>query len=230
MSRGLQKIYSELPKHYELIDHILTFGLDILCRRRAARIAVADGGERWLDMCCGTGEMATALKRLSRNGTMLTACDFSLPMLSQATLKPEAKDIRFAISEAGALPFADHTFDLITVSFATRNLNSSRGTLIKRFREFHRVLKPGGRYVNLETSQPESRVIRKLMHIYVGLTVKQVGSWISGSKEGYSYLASSIPRFYPAGELAEILREAGFSEISYQPLFFGITAIHKAVR
>jgi len=230
MSKGLQRIYTELPEHYELIDHILTLGIDIMCRRRAAKIAIADGGSRWLDMCSGTGEMVANLKRLSQNGTSLTACDFSLPMLRKATLKKEAEDIRFALSEAGALPFRDETFDLVTVSFATRNLNSSRETLVRRFAEFRRVLKPGGRYVNLETSQPRLGIIRKLMHLYVGLTVKQVGSWISGSKDGYSYLAKTIPKFYRAEELAEILTEAGFSEVSFKRLFFGITAVHKAVK
>lgn len=230
MNKGLQKVYSEIPASYELINHVLTFGMDIICRKKAALIAVEDGGERWLDVCCGTGEMAVNLVKLSGNGTRLHAADFSFPMVKLALLKPETSQVSFAISEAEHLPYPDDSFDLITISFATRNLNSSRDMLIKRFREFFRVLKPGGRFINLETSQPELKFLKKLMHLYVNLTVKQVGSLISGNKAGYAYLAASIPRFYGAEELAGILKKSGFSDVSYTRMFLGITAVHKAVK
>jgi demethylmenaquinone methyltransferase/2-methoxy-6-polyprenyl-1,4-benzoquinol methylase len=102
--------------------------------------------------------------------------------------------------------------------------------LVERLREFHRILKPGGRFVNLETSQPSSRLIRRIYHLYVRLTVKRLGSRISGSKAGYAYLAQTIPRFYNAGELAEIIRQAGFSRVSIHSMLFGAAAIHKAVK
>ncbi len=230
MNKGLQKVYSEIPASYELINHILTFGMDIVCRRRAASVAIDGGGEKWLDVCCGTGEMLINLVKASGNGTDLYAADFSLPMIRVALLKPEARHVSFAISEAEHLPYPDKSFDLITISFATRNLNSSREMLIKRFREFHRILKPGGRFINLETSQPKSNFLKKLMHLYVNLTVKQVGTLISGNRAGYSYLAASIPRFYGAEELSGILKDSGFSEVSYKNMFFGITAVHKAIK
>ena len=230
MSNGLQKIYSEIPDHYERINHILTLGLDIFCRRRTARMAAAEGGKMWLDVCCGTGEMAVNLRRLMQNGTRLYAADFSLPMVVRAMAKEELKGIDFVITEAGFLPFADNTFDLITISFATRNINSNREKLIERFGEFRRVLKPDGRFVNLETSQPRWGLTRALMHLYVRSTVKQIGTLISGSKAGYGYLAGTIPRFYRPEELADILKEAGFSTVTFKRLFFGIAATHRAVK
>ena len=117
-------------------------------------------------------------------------------MLSQAVKKPEYSRISFCVSDAGSLPFADNTFDVITIAFATRNLNNSgQDVLIKRFGEFRRVLKPGGRFINLETSQPKSVLLKKLIHFYIWLMVKPIGYLISGSKTAYAYLARSIPRF-----------------------------------
>jgi demethylmenaquinone methyltransferase/2-methoxy-6-polyprenyl-1,4-benzoquinol methylase len=137
--------------------------------------------------------------------------------------EPVAADVR-------RLPFSDVAFDLVTVSFAMRNINLSRDILGETFREFYRVLKPGGRFVNIETSQPRSRLLRRVFHAYVRAAVKPIGSRISGSIPGYAYLASTIPRFYPPEGLVALLRRAGFSEVTWRRLSWGITAIHLAVK
>jgi len=230
MNKGLQKIYSQIFNRYELINHILTFGLDIICRRRAAKIGAADGGTTWLDVCTGTAETAIYLSHLKQNGISIIGADFSLPMVKQARLKPETKAIPFVISDAAHLPFKNNSFDLIHISFATRNLNTTREKLIEHFKEFHRILKPGGRFINLETSQPKMKLLRSIMHFYVRITVKWIGWIISGSEAGYAYLANSIPRFYPPDELAGILKEAGFSEVWFKRMFLGMTAVHKAIK
>lgn len=224
----LKKVFSEVPASYERVNHVLTLGFDTVWRRRAARIAAADGGGRWVDMCTGTGEMAVYLSRLAPEGTRIQAVDFSQAMLAEARKKPEAKDIDFVSADIKILPFPDESIDLVTMSFAARNINLSRKALVQSFSELHRVLKPGGRLVNLETSQPSSRFARKLFHLYVKLFVKQVGSRISGSKTGYSYLSKTIPRFYPADVLVDILCQAGFGEVTFQRLLFGVAAIHQA--
>ncbi len=230
MNKGLQKIYAEIPGTYEFLNHVLTLGVDVICRNRAARMGAEGGGERWLDVCTGTGELAQKLYDLKQNGTQIYGADFSLPMTRLARRKPDGDKINFVISDARSLPFEDDFFDLVTISFAVRNINSTGGGLLPHFSEFCRVLKPGGRFICLETSQPKNKVFRKMMHLYVSLTVAQLGGLISGSKGGYKYLASSIPRFYDADQVAEILYNAGFSEVSYKLPFFGITAIHKAVK
>lgn len=228
MNKGIQKIFSEVPKRYELINHLLTFGADIYCRRKAADLAVENGGTIWLDICSGTGETAVNLLNRAGEKTTVIAADFSLPMLNMARQKPGADKINFVLTDARNLPFADSSIDLITISFATRNLNTNREILINTFAEFQRVLKPSGRFINLETSQPLNRFIRKLMHLFVKLTVNKIGGALSGSTSGYKYLSHTIPRFYEAEELSEILNEAGFSKVSYKRLFFGVMAIHKA--
>jgi demethylmenaquinone methyltransferase/2-methoxy-6-polyprenyl-1,4-benzoquinol methylase len=228
MSRGIQKIFSEVPRTYELVNHLLTFGLDVRWRTKAARIAARGGGARWIDVCSGTGETAAGLSRLAGEHCLLVAADFSFPMLMRAALKPEARRIAFTLADARNLPFRDGSFDLVTMSFATRNINVDRDFLLGCFREFHRILKPGGRFVNLETSQPGAAWIRRLFHIYVRLTVRPVGRLLSGSRTAYAYLAHTIPRFYGAGHLSGILGQAGFSRVAVHPLLFGAAAIHEA--
>ncbi len=230
MTQKIRFIFTEVPDTYELVNHVLTLGLDILWRRRAARFAVRDGGFRWIDVCSGTGEMAVYLQRIVKDGQQVFAVDFTPAMLQKAAGKPEGKSIRFMISDVQALPIPDSTFDLITISFATRNINLNRDALISAFQEFHRILKPGGRFVNLETSQPSSPFIRRIFHAFVKGFVMPVGSRISGSKAGYAYLAQTIPRFYDSDQLADILREAGFKDILIKKMAFGIAAIHRGVK
>lgn len=226
----IQAIFSCIPKTYDLINRILTLGLDVSWRESAAKIASQSGSEKWLDVCSGTGDMAGALARMAKPRVKIIGVDFCFPMLAQAVKKPEHSRIYFCVSEAGSLPFAENTFDVITIAFATRNLNSSQDVLLQRFGEFRRVLKPGGRFINLETSQPKSALLRKLVHFYIRLMVKPVGYLISGSKTAYTYLAWTIPRFFSAEELAEVLYRAGFTKVDFILLSFGVAAVHIAIK
>jgi demethylmenaquinone methyltransferase/2-methoxy-6-polyprenyl-1,4-benzoquinol methylase len=226
----VQSVFSQVPATYELVNHILTLGLDIVWRKRAARVAALAGGREWADMCTGTGEMAVYLNRLAPKGTKIHAIDFSGPMMAEAAKKPEAEHINFVVSDIKALPFSDESFDLITMSFATRNINLSKDVLIQSFAEFYRVLKPGGRFVNLETSRPSFLPVRICFHLYVKLFVGPIGSRISGSRTGYAYLANTIPRFYDAEELADIMYQTGFQKVTFKKLLFGVAAIHQGMK
>jgi demethylmenaquinone methyltransferase/2-methoxy-6-polyprenyl-1,4-benzoquinol methylase len=226
----VRRIFSEVPASYELVNHVLTLGLDVAWRRRAARIAARAAGARWADVCTGTGEMAALLCRLAPKGTAVYAVDLTPAMIAQASSKREATNIRFTVSDVKALPFVDQSLDLITISFATRNIHLSRDVLVQTFAEFRRVLRPGGRFVNLETSQPSSRLVRQGFHLYIKLFVRSIGSRLSGSKAGYAYLAHTMPRFYAAEELADLMRQAGFREVTYQRMLLGVAAIHQGTR
>ena len=227
---SIERMFSEVPATYELVNHILTLGLDIIWRRRAAKIAASAGGGQWADMCTGTGEMAACLSRLAPEGTTIFGIDFSKPMLEQAKRKPEAARINFVTSDIKVLDFPDENFDLITMSFATRNINLSKDVLIQSFGEFYRILKPGGRFVNLETSRPSFWPVKMCFNLYVRLFVKSIGSCISGSRDAYTYLATTIPRFYSAEELADIICQAGFDKVTFQQYIFGAVAIHQAMK
>ncbi len=226
--KGIQRIFSDVVKTYELVNHILTFGLDIIWRRKAARLASRKGGTHWLDVCSGTGEMALNLSRLADMRVKIVSVDFCTPMLKRGKEKRNIPNLSPVLADAAWLPFPDETFDIVTISFATRNINPKRDVLIDHLREFYRVLKPGGSFINLETSQPSVKMIQALFHLYIKLTVKPIGYFISGSKAGYTYLSSTIPRFYPAEEFSSVIREAGFSQVTHRPLLFGVAAIHSA--
>ncbi|MDH4212345.1 MAG: ubiquinone/menaquinone biosynthesis methyltransferase [Candidatus Thorarchaeota archaeon] len=230
MSKGLLKIFSEVANQYELVNHTLTFGLDIPWRKRASQIATADGGTLWLEVCSGTGEMAVNLQKYASPSTRIVLSDFSFPMVSKARIKSELQKTSISLAESSRLPFLDNTFDLIVISFATRNITGNRVRLMRFFKEFHRVLKPEGRFINLETSQPKCIPIRAAYHLYTKRIVRTLGRLISGSRTGYAYLAHSVEGFFGAEELSVILHEAGFSKVSYRTMNFGIVAIHKAVK
>jgi len=228
---AVEKIFSpKVSATYELVNHVLTFGCDVLWRRRRTRRAASGGGTEWADLCTGTGETAVNLKRLAPEGTTVHAVDFSRAMMAEAMKKPEGQGIDFMVADVKALPFEDNSLDLITMSFATRNINLNRDVLTQTFAEYRRVLKPGGRFVNLETSQPTMGWVRGAMHAFVKGLVKPVGAALSGARPAYAYLAHTIPRFYPAEDLAAILGDAGFADVSFKRLLFGVAAIHVSVK
>ncbi len=230
MKTGICSLFAEVAATYERINHVLTGGLDVLWRRKAARFAAVQAGGMWLDVCTGTGDMAVELSRLAGNDATVVAADFCLPMIRKALARGFARRVQFVAADVGHLPFQDATFDLVTISFATRNIAGNPGVLLRRLREFHRVLKPGGRFVNLETSQPPCRVLRKVFHAYVQTAVEPIGRLLSRSKSGYVYLAHTIPRFYGAEEFARIIRRAGFVEVRDHRMTLGVIAIHIAAK
>lgn len=228
--KGLSELFGHITPTYELINHLLTFGLDYYWRHQAAKIASRYQGSIWLDIGTGTGDMARALAKLSRHSPKILAIDFCWPMLSRLRKKNPEMAIFPILAQAGQLPLKDNSVDLITLAFATRNLFSSPENLLKCAKEFHRVLKPGGVYINLETSQPPHSLLRRAFHFYVGTMVKPVGHLVSGNRAAYSYLSSSILRFVGAEELKSLLLKAGFFRVEFFYLTGGLVAIHLAFK
>jgi demethylmenaquinone methyltransferase / 2-methoxy-6-polyprenyl-1,4-benzoquinol methylase len=231
----LRDVYRNIPPRYESTNHLLTFGLDMIWRRIAAGAAVraaetacnSDAGI-WLDMCSGTGETALLLSGRSPAGTTVISADFSVPMLLEG-VKGRGRDLLIpAAASADALPFPDGTFDLVTVTFAARNLRSRSGLFAGSLREIRRVLRPGGIFLNLETSQPASAPVRSILHTYAGVVVGRLGEALTGEREGYAYLSGSIRSFPGPVELASEISEAGFSRVTWRQLMFGAVAIHTA--
>lgn len=230
MKKRIKKIFSEVADTYECVNHVLTFGLDIIWRKKAAREGIKSGGTYWLDVCSGTGEMARNLSLQAGENVKIVSVDFCYPMIAKALSKKNISKFYCNIAEASFLPFLNDTFDLVIISFATRNINTEKKVLDSHLKEFCRVLKPGGRFINLETSQPSVKIIQKLFHLYIKLSVKPIGFLLSRSKIGYSYLSHTIPRFYSPEKFTSILHHAGFNLVSFRPLFFGVAAIHTAIK
>lgn len=229
MSDSVRRLFDEVPGRYELVNCLITFCLDRRWRRLTAERAAAAGGEQWIDVCTGTGDMVYNLLRLAPEWVRLYASDFCVPMLNKARNKPGGSDIRFVEADTRSLPFPDDSFDLVTMSFATRNINTTRENLKRNLRECRRILKQGGRFFQLETTQPVSPVIRFFFHLYVKNYVRLVGGLLS-SPAAYRYLAYTIPRFDTAEGFRDILVEVGFSQVRFERLFLGVAAIHEATK
>jgi len=227
-------MFTAIPHRYDMVNHVITWGLDKQWRWKAARECLASQPRKVLDLCCGTGDLAISIARLAENGVELTGVDYSRPMLAIATKKAEllarGKRISFTYGDAANLPFPDGYFDCIGISFAFRNLTYKNPLARRHIAEILRLLSAGGKYVIVETSQPKSKLIQKLFHLYLRWFVSRLGYLLSGNRGAYHYLAESAARFYTSEELKELLVTAGFSQVSFRPLFFGVVGIYVAVK
>ena len=224
-------MFTLLTPRYDLLNHIMTLGLDGRWRLKAARECLVAKPARVLDLCCGTSDLVISLSRLAPEEVELVALDFSRPMLRKAIKKAGAKveKITFASGSASSLPFPDDCFDAIGISFAFRNLTYQNRMMISHLYEIIRVLRRGGRLVILETSQPKSRLIRKLYHLYLRM-VSRLGHFISGNRSAYRYLAKSAAGYFSPEELEKMLTSAGLSKVYFRPLLLGATAILTAIK
>lgn len=232
--RPLHGMFSSVPPSYDLINHLVTWGMDRRWRRLAARLCLEKNSKRILDLGCGTGDLSVHLARLAKEDVQIAGLDYSATMLELARRKAiragVAERVKFVNGEASNLPFPDDYLDCVGISFAFRNLTYKTPLRMPHLAEVKRVLKPGGRYVIVESSQPKNPVIRTLFHLYMRLVAQPVGTIISRNRGAYRYLAESMSRFYTPIEVREMLLKAGFQAVDYQPLLFGIVGIHIAVK
>jgi demethylmenaquinone methyltransferase/2-methoxy-6-polyprenyl-1,4-benzoquinol methylase len=220
--------YDGISRFYGAANSFLTCGLDRYWRARAAGIAKISAPKALtaLDACCGTGDFSLALKKAFCGRLKVTGTDLSAAMLAVAAKK--YPDMEFTRSETEKLPFPDGSFDLVTISFAARNLNIGRGEMLAALRETGRVLRPGGIFLNLETTIPANAAVRFLMRIYVK-TVTGLLIFVSpGSRAAYSFLQHTILNFHTAEEFSALLSEAGFAESGHKTLCPGAVAVHTA--
>jgi len=231
--RPLYNMFTAVPPRYDLVNHLITWGLDRRWRHQAARECLASHPARVLDLGCGTGDLALNLARMSQDVIRIAGLDYSRPMLERAARKAAGlPGVRpyFIQGDAAKLPFPDRSFDCIGISFAFRNLTYKNLLSPQYLAEILRVLRHDGRFIIVESSQPKSKLVRRLFHLYLRWFVYHTGSLVSGNKGAYRYLTESAARFYTPAELKELLLDAGFRKVSYRPLFFGAAGIHVAVK
>jgi demethylmenaquinone methyltransferase/2-methoxy-6-polyprenyl-1,4-benzoquinol methylase len=221
-------MFDRIAGVYDLMNTAMTAGLHHGWRERAADRAELSDGDSALDLCCGTGDLALELRtRVGASGRVVGA-DFSERMLELANEKAAERglaDVTFEWADALELPYSDDSFDAVTVGFGVRNL----ADLDAGIGEMARVLKPGGRLVILEITQPRRPPLSTFFSLWFDRLVPLLGRF-AGDPEAYEYLPESVRSFPPPEGLAAIMDRAGLERIRYTILAGGIIAIHSGAR
>jgi demethylmenaquinone methyltransferase/2-methoxy-6-polyprenyl-1,4-benzoquinol methylase len=224
----VRSMFGDIAPSYDFLNHLLSFNIDRGWRRRALSMLAWEKtpSGTYVDLCAGTLDIAAELAGRPEFRGQVLGADFSEPMLRHGQQKVAGKAVRPVTADALALPFKAGSCDGAIVGFGVRNL----ADLDAGFREVHRVLRPGARFVILEFTTPPSALIRTVYHQYFYRLLPRVAGMISGNRTAYRYLADSIVNFPAAPELAARMRSAGFDDVRWQLLTFGVAAIHVGVR
>jgi demethylmenaquinone methyltransferase / 2-methoxy-6-polyprenyl-1,4-benzoquinol methylase len=217
----VRAMFDRIAPRYDLLNRAMTAGLDGRWRQAAAAAADVAAGDRALDVCTGTGDLAFALAdRVTAFGEVV-GVDFAERMLELARAKGEGRPgVRFEAADALALPFADAAFDAATVAFGIRNVDD----LDRGIAEMARVVRPGGRVVILEITTPAR--MRRFYELWFDRVVPRLGRLLGRDGAAYAYLPASVRRFPGPPELAARMAAAGLHDVRWRPLAFGIVAIH----
>ena len=215
---AVEHMFDRIAPVYDTMNRAMTVGLDRRWRRLAVRQVVWPG-DRVLDACCGTGDLAVEAER---RGGRVVGLDFSTAMLERAALK--SPTIEWVQGDALALPFGEAEFDAATVGFGVRNLEDLEHGL----RELHRVLRPGGRLAVLEITRPRG-VLRPFFRVWLDVLVPLAGKILPGG-QAYTYLPASIRRFPGPEDLSALFERAGFRDVGFRLLGGGSVALHTAER
>jgi demethylmenaquinone methyltransferase/2-methoxy-6-polyprenyl-1,4-benzoquinol methylase len=220
-SQFVQAMFGDIAERYDLANHLLSAGLDFLWRRRAARMIRACRPGRILDLATGSGDLALTLGRACPDA-LVVAADFCRPMLSVARRKGLE---HLVVADGLQLPFAEATFDAVTIAFGLRNMSSLPPALA----EMRRILRPGGHVLILDFSVP-AVPLRWIYRPYLHHVLPRLAALLTGKRAAYDYLGDSIEQFPQGDAMCVLLGEAGFAEAECQPLSGGIVSLYTARR
>ena len=218
-ARRVREMFARISPRYDFLNHLLSGNIDRRWRRRVVKTVtpLLPANAQVLDVACGTGDLSIEFFEASK--AKVVGLDFCRPMLDLA--KAKTRDVQLIEGDALRLPFADGTFDAVTIGFGLRNLSSVEEGL----RELRRILKPNGWAAVLEFSTP-ARGLRGMVGFYNARVLPRLGGWLSGSRSAYEYLPDSISHFPNQTELAGMLCEAGFADVKFENLTGGVAALH----
>ncbi|UOD35570.1 bifunctional demethylmenaquinone methyltransferase/2-methoxy-6-polyprenyl-1,4-benzoquinol methylase UbiE [Deferribacteraceae bacterium V6Fe1] len=214
-SKQIQSMFDNIAGKYDLLNRLLSFRRDVAWRRKAIKKMELIEDMLVLDLACGTGDMILELKN-QVSGVNVIGADFSKNMLSIAKQKGITEPLLAA--DAHFLPFKENSFDRIMIAFGFRNVVDKQ----KGLENLYRVLKPGGRLCILEFSQPEGVIFPKIYRFYFTKLLPFIGGLISGNKNAYSYLPDSVYKFPKKDVYKKMILNAGFKEVKFNPMTFGI--------
>ena len=222
-----RRMFDAIAARYDLLNRVMSFGLDRRWRRRAVAALAPRDGERYLDLGCGTGDVMLEVLRAAP-GSSVVGVDAAQAMIAVAASKADRAEVAdraaFVAGDARRLPFADASFHGAISAFTLRNLTDRQ----QAFRELRRVLVPGGRIVLLETSLPANRLLRLGHRLYVACLVPILGMLLARSRVAYRYLAASIEHFPAPSEIVDSMTAAGFGDATARPLACGIVTLYTA--
>jgi demethylmenaquinone methyltransferase/2-methoxy-6-polyprenyl-1,4-benzoquinol methylase len=223
-------MFDAIAGRYDLLNHLLSAGIDRRWRTRAIRSLQLTGCERVLDLCTGTGDLAIAAVRAQPPAARVVGVDFSGAMLRVGAGKLRGSGLHTRVSmvqgDAARIPAGDASVDAVTIGFGIRNVEHIGAAAV----ELYRVLKPGGRLAILEFAVPTLPVFREIYGWYVNRVLPQIGRALSRNGSAYAYLPASISAFGSPDEFVKILRQAGFREISPISLMLGSVILYTARR
>lgn len=223
---GSGAMFDRIARRYDLLNRVLSLGMDGRWRRKAAAALALPARARVLDLACGTGDLSLAILRRHPDATV-TGVDPSRAMLDLAKGKAARRGCQLAleVGVAEELPFADAAFDGVSIAFGLRNVPDRERAL----REMARVTRPGGRVVVLELGEPRGRLLGPIARFHIHRVVPRLGALLSGARE-YRYLERSIAAFPPPEEVADMMTRAGLAPREPQPLAFGACHLFTAER
>lgn len=225
--KAVNSMFARIASRYDLANHLLSGGIDHLWRRSLVRKVHDCHPDAVLDLATGSGDVAFALAETLPTKTRITGMDFCQPMLDEAVKKQSNKTrwslIEFTQGDGMALPLADASYDVVTISFGLRNMADRH----KSLKEMRRVLRPEGRIFVLEFSQPYFW-FRPIYYSYLKLLLPGVAALVTGDRSAYEYLGGSIETFPARVQMSAEISRAGFHNIKVTPLTVGIVAIHEA--
>jgi demethylmenaquinone methyltransferase/2-methoxy-6-polyprenyl-1,4-benzoquinol methylase len=223
-------MFDAIARRYDLLNHLLSAGLDRRWRKRAVRSLALTGRERVLDLCAGTADLAIAALRAHPSARRVVAVDFAHAMLRVGQQKIHRLGLSDRIAlvrgDAARIPLADGVVDAVTIGFGIRNVENAAAACA----EMRRVLAPGGRIAVLEFAIPRSAAIRTLYLWYFTRALPRIGRAISGHQAAYDYLPASVGAFSSPDEFAALLRQQGFVDVTATRLTFGIVWLYAATR
>lgn len=225
----IEQMFDGIANSYDLLNHLLSFGIDKYWRKAASRAILKRKPKALLDIATGTADLAIELAKLSPD-IRITGVDISQRMLKIGERKIKnmqlCQSVNLRIADAHCLPFEDNSFDAATISFGIRNFSDTHGSL----EECRRILKKNGALHILEFSEPQSALVKKSYNFYFSKLLPSIGHKISHHNYAYNYLRKSVADFPCGAAFEKHLYKAGFKHCSFKPLTFGIVTTYTAIK